>query len=398
MTEKIYLKNPYLTECNANVINSIKKNNEFHIVFDKTVFYPDLIGGQPRDIGTIDEMEVLHVYEKENEIYHVLKKNPGKKNVCMKIDWMHRWDLMQQHSAQHLLSFSFKKIFNEDTVGSRIGSDSSSVDIRLNTFSDDMVQKIEDYANKIIMSCFDFIPYLAIGSFHNVSISESKNGKTEEKKKSLSVPVCGTHVRNTGEIGLVKILSWEQIKTGVRIEYYAGFRALKDYSEKSKNLKSITSLLGTRQAGIERKIKNYLIEKDEILQINHKLKEKNTLLLQSFLTTIKQRAGNVNYIYKIFEDTDMEDYNEVVKKITDENQNFLVVLFFKRFQAIEFLISCSNHFTVDFLNVFSLLQKNFPLKYGGNAHFVKGVLKNENLNYFTDELSKLILQNFNVIL
>ncbi len=394
MSDKVYLKNPYLTECDAVTSNIIKKNNEVHISFDKTVFYPDLICGQLKDIGTISDIEVLHVYQKDETIYHVLKKPPKKKNVHMKINWSHRWDQMQQHSCQHLLSFAFKNIFNADTVAFRIGSEYSNLDVDLETVTDDMITKIEDYVNKIVLSCFDFNTY--VDDFSNQSSSDDlvqKNGNTQ------TLTTCfGTHVRNTGEIGLIKIRSRERIKTGIRIEFLAGLRTLHDYSKKTKNIENIALLLNAREFDIEKKIDNLLTQKKMLEKSNRDLFESNIRLLAKNLIGTKRKIGSINYIFMFYENEDINDYNRAVKMIIDEHSDFLIMLYSKKSLHLQFLIASSKNLNVDYLSIFSILQKKFPLKYGGSAYFVQGVLNNDNPQEFINELSNMTMKNFNVIL
>lgn len=392
MSDKIYLKNPYLTECDAVTSDIIKKNNEVHISFDKTVFYPDLICGQLKDIGTISDIEVLHVYQKEDTIYHVLKKPPKKKNVHMKINWNHRWDQMQQHSAQHLLSFAFKNIFNADTISFRIGSEYSTLDVDLESITDNMITKIEDYVNTIVLSCFDFNTYI-LADFPQ----ESSPDILEKKIGNLS-SCFGTHVRNTGEIGLIKIKSRERIKIGIRIEFLAGFRTLHDYSKKTKNIENIAFLLNAREFDIEQKTESLLTQKKALEESNRNLFESNIRLLAKNLIGTKRKIGSINYISVFYENEDINDYNRVVKMIIDEHPDFLIMLYSKKSLQLQFLIASSKNLNVDYLAIFSILQKKFPLKYGGSAYFVQGVLNNDNPQEFVNELSNMTMKNFNVIL
>ncbi|MGL5085290.1 MAG: alanine--tRNA ligase-related protein [Clostridium sp.] len=129
MTEKLYYENQYEKSFTAEIVNITEKNNEFHIVLDKTYFYPEG-GGQPSDTGYIESIEVLSVYEENGVIYHVTSKKPIKiHKVKCSISWETRFDFMQQHLGQHILSACLLDKFNATTVGSHLGSTSSTVDV-----------------------------------------------------------------------------------------------------------------------------------------------------------------------------------------------------------------------------------------------------------------------------
>ena len=104
MTEKVYLENPYLRQIDARIVDKKYVNNKYYIKTNKTIFYPNLAGGQPGDKGTINGIEVLDTYEEDHDIIHVLKDNVHSDKVQLSIDWENRFDYMQQHFGQHLLS------------------------------------------------------------------------------------------------------------------------------------------------------------------------------------------------------------------------------------------------------------------------------------------------------
>ena len=106
MTEKLYYDNPYLKEWQAKVLDIVEKNGKYHILLDETAFYPEG-GGQPSDKGYIDDAEVVHVYEEGKNIYQVTESKPEKDIVNCSLDFERRYDLMQQHTGQHLLSSVF---------------------------------------------------------------------------------------------------------------------------------------------------------------------------------------------------------------------------------------------------------------------------------------------------
>ena len=236
MTERIYLDNPYLRQMDARIIRKDYNNEKYFIVLDKTIFYPNLAGGQPGDKGTINGIPVIDTYEEDSQIVHVIKDNIYSDRVTLSIDWENRLNYMQQHSGQHLLSASFYKLFNAETIGFHLGHDFVSIDIDLPDLSTTIVNKVEDFANKIIFSNFPIEAYddkLAKNSDSNA------NMRIVEIDGIDFTPCCGTHVRSTGEIGIIKIKDFKKQKASVKIEFVCGDRALKDYRSKSFYINNI---------------------------------------------------------------------------------------------------------------------------------------------------------------
>ena len=160
MTEKIYLENPYLRQIDARIVEKKYLNNKYYIKTNRTIFYPNLAGGQPGDKGTINGVEVLDTYEEGNDIIHVIKDNIHSDKAQLSIDWENRFDYMQQHSGQHLLSAVFYKLYNGETVGFYIGKEYVYIDIDIPSASEIHIEKIEEFANKIIFSNFQIKSYI----------------------------------------------------------------------------------------------------------------------------------------------------------------------------------------------------------------------------------------------
>src|SRR5690554_4550463 len=214
MTRKIYWENPYLYEIDALVEEKKIKDNKFYVKLNRTIFYPNMSGGQPGDKGTIDGIKVLDTYEESNKIIHVLEKNISQLKVKLKIDSTVRFDLMQQHTGQHLLSGVFYNLFNAETVGFHLGEEYVTIDITLDEISIDEIKKVEQMCNKIIQSNFKVKSYFVTND--NVHLIPVRKPPTvNEDIRIIEIegfdysPCGGTHVSYTGEIGLIKIRKWE---------------------------------------------------------------------------------------------------------------------------------------------------------------------------------------------
>lgn len=244
MTEKIYLENPYLRQIHGRIIDKKYMNNKYYIKTNRTIFYPNLADGQPGDKGTINGVEVLDTYEDGSDIVHVVKDNIHSDKVQLAIDWDVRLDYMQQHSGQHLLSSVFYKLYSGETTGFYMGKEYVYIDVDIPQISQDEIHKIEEFTNKIIFSNFLIKSYI-IGNENIDNLPIKKEASTNSNIRIVEIdsldfsPCCGTHLRNTGEIGIIKIQKVEKRGSKSRIEFVCGNRALKDYISKDKKIKEL---------------------------------------------------------------------------------------------------------------------------------------------------------------
>ncbi len=259
MKHKLYLENPYLRQADARIIDKKFENDLYYLKLDKTIFYPHLSGGQPRDEGHINGIPVVDVYEEDNNIIHVIKENIHSDKVRLEINWPRRIDLMQQHTGQHLLSAGFYKLFNGDTVGFHLGSDYVYVDINLAELSWEEAEKIENYVNKIITSDFEIkTSYVDLKDLDKLDLR--KDTKLDSNIRIVEIdsidfsPCAGTHLRNTGELGMIKIRKWKKYKGNIRVEFVCGKRALKDFSWKNQAINDIALLLSSKDSDVYEKV------------------------------------------------------------------------------------------------------------------------------------------------
>ena len=245
MTKKVYLENPYIRQIDGRIVQKKYIDDRYHIKINRTIFYPNLSDGQPGDKSTINGIDVLDVYEDGDDIIHVVDENISSKNVKLSIDWDNRLDYMQQHSGQHLLSAGFYKLFNGETIGFYIGEEHSHVDVNIPYMGEEYMDKIELFANKVIYSNFTIKSYTMNREdmdrlpVRNEMKSESNIRIVEIDGIDFS-PCNGTHLRRTGEIGIIKIKDIQAHKDYIRVQFLCGYRALKDYGgimKENKRLK-----------------------------------------------------------------------------------------------------------------------------------------------------------------
>ena len=229
-TRKLYYENVYQREFEATVLECREARKGYHILLDETAFYPEG-GGQPCDKGFLNEVEVTEVHEKNGEILHYTNQalQPGSRvHGC--IDWDRRFDLMQQHSGEHMVSGLIHQAYGYENVGFHLGSDIITIDLS-GPMTAEQVAEIELQTNQMIWQNDEV----------EIAWPDPEQLKTipYRSKKELTGQVrivtfpgadicacCGTHVSHTGEIGMVKLLSVVKFHEGVRIEMICGGRVL----------------------------------------------------------------------------------------------------------------------------------------------------------------------------
>src|SRR5215471_2916956 len=235
MTERLYYNDPYLREFDAVVRGVSRRGERLVVSLDRTAFYPTS-GGQPFDTGTIGSYRVVDVLDENGgTIDHVVSDVPDTSispgaAIHGAIDWDRRFDHMQQHTRQHVLSAAFDKRFGVRTVRFHLGAQSSTIDLAREMTAAE-IAAAEDDANRVVWEDRPMaIRYADAEEAAALPLrKESLRGGTLRliEVEGFDLSACGgTHVARTGAIGIVAIASWERFKGGQRLEFLCGARAL----------------------------------------------------------------------------------------------------------------------------------------------------------------------------
>ena len=373
-SKKIYQENSYLKTYKSNVISCIKKNDLYHVVLDETIFYPHMSGGQPKDEGTINDIKVIDVIENGDEIIHILPE-PISGSVFLVIDFETRFDYMQQHSGQHILSCGFADLYKAKTIGFHLSSDYTTIDLDF-CLTDEMIDKVEQYANKII--------------YENKTISAETYLYDEALKLNLRKPplkldflrilkiqdydlvACGgTHLKSTGEVGIIKIIKAEKYKSGTRVEFLCGKRALNDYASKHRNIVNLSNLLTCRTDMIYDNFIKVKSDNKDLKKSLVMLQNKINDYIVKELMELSEVKNNVHFIIKYLENTDSKDLRFICSKIV-ENDNFAVFLISESDASCSFCIGQSENLSYDLKSIFENIKKISGAKGGGSDKLIQG--------------------------
>ncbi|CAH1195622.1 hypothetical protein PAECIP111891_00711 [Paenibacillus allorhizoplanae] len=324
MTKKLYYENAYLKEWQTTISQKIEREDGYYVLLEETAFYPHG-GGQPCDAGEINGIPVSDVLLEEDEVLHKLERMPEGTQANCKLEWQLRFDHMQQHSGQHLLSAVCRDLYEANTVSFHLGTDYCTIDVETLDLEPSKLAAIEIavnckiYENRAISSYFVTPEELA----QLPLVKQPKVTKDIRivEIKGVEYNACGgTHVSSTGEIGIIKLLKTEKQKGNTRIYFLCGFRALAEFNE---NVRILGALSGKFNTG-----KDEIIDRIEKWEQEHKLvqtdlaglKEKlDEYLAQELLVESK------DVIAHQFDDKSLKDMQNLATKVASKTD--LPILF-----------------------------------------------------------------------
>ncbi|MDY0234650.1 MAG: alanyl-tRNA editing protein [Gudongella sp.] len=396
MTKKIYWENPYLHEFKAKVIDKKLKDNKWHIKLDKTIFYPDNSGGQLGDFGTINGHEVINTYEDGTDLVHVIEKDISSPTVELKIDYNRRFDLMQQHTGQHLLSGVFYNLLAADTVGFHLGEEIVTIDIAIGDLSKQEIDRVELLCNKLIQSNFKVKSYIVDKDTIGL-LPIRKSPTTDENIRIIEIddydfsPCGGTHLNNLGELGIIKINKWEKYKGNNRIEFICGMRALNDYIMKSDIVKKSSLLLSSKDTLLYDRIEKIY---DDKLKLEKNYKELKEKLYSLYSDTLYRDSINTPYgklIINIFKDLDFKEISKMSNIIANNYEDVIQLYGIRDNDNAQFILNKSKNVDLDLQKLYNQVSSSYKTKGGGNTNTVQGSILEANLDNIITLFKDLII-------
>lgn len=332
MNTRLYYNNPYTTNFKANIIERFQHHGNLAVVLDQTYFYPTS-GGQPHDIGTLNDSPVVNVLVRleDNAVAHIINGEIWSDEVTAQIDWSRRFDHMQQHTGQHILSQAFLRAAEAETISFHLSGDYATIDLKDSGLKPTHIEKAELIANQII---WENRPVTArmVSKEEADSLPLRKIPDIEDDQlriveiKEFDLTACGgTHVAHTGEIGLIKITKLERRKDELRVEFLCGRRALVDYRQKNRIVNQLANELTTGYAEIEASVVRL---RDEAKQSRRLLKQQlsHSLSIEAgHLLKHGTRKGNTVIVSELFSGRDTAELRMLANQII-EHPNSIALL------------------------------------------------------------------------
>ncbi|MDD3223948.1 MAG: alanyl-tRNA editing protein [Clostridium sp.] len=382
MSEKLFYKDPYICSAECEVEDVIEKNDKYEVVLKSTPFYPEG-GGQLCDTGYIDGIKVEYVYEKEDTIYHVMKNKPLNKLVKCEVDYEKRIDHTQQHSGEHLMSAAFFKLYNVSNDGFHMGDDYVTIDILMDNMNEDMMKKAEMEVNSYIFRNEPVKTYFRTKE-EALKLPLRKPIKAEGKIRIVQmgenidfVACCGTQVKRTGEVGIVKIIKWERYKGMTRVYIKCGFRALKDYEEKHDNMKALGLKFSIDDSEVLERVEKEIVEKTELKKQVSSLYSK----IAEWEAEKLLKNASSKFIIEQYKEEKFDFLNNIYENLKDSDY----ILILSSLSDNRMMLAAKDSLGVNCGKIFKEKIKEFDGRGGGSPKRAQASFKDEtSMNNFIE--------------
>ena len=376
MTERLYYTDPYATEFDAQVLQIVAFEDQGRkaAVLDRTAFYPTS-GGQPFDTGVLGTVRVSDVIDNDDgTILHVIEGDLALGPVHARIDWERRFDHMQQHTGQHVLSAAFEHLTGARTVSFRLGASSSTIDLAREVSSAD-IDRAESEANRVVWEDRP-VEIRFVDAAETARLPLRKEPVREGLLRLISVEnfdlsACGgTHVARTGAIGIIAVGSSERFRGGTRIEFMCGGRALGHHRMLRDSVAASTRLVSVLPtelpAGIERL-------QNEGRHLKRRVKELQARLATHEAATLAEAAehhGAVRAVVAALDDWDANGLKIIATAIAERAGYAAVVLSTPPPSAL--VIARAADLRVDSATILKQMLEQFGGKGGGRPELAQG--------------------------
>lgn len=373
MTERLYYKSAYDTKFKGLVCSCEKEKEGYHIILDQTLFYPEG-GGQPGDKGTLGGVSVFDVHEKNGEVIHYAEE-PLEVGIEVvgEIDWEHRFDLMQNHSGEHILSGVICKKYDCDNVGFHMGRARITIDFNAQIPGEDLPW-LEEKANQAIwentpVSIFYPNKKELEALEYRSKIELAGEVRIVTAGKYDCCACCGTHVKLAGEIGMIKIVSTQNYKGGTRLELLCGKRALDYYHKIHQAANEVGRALSVQEEEIGKAVGKLLKEKDTYIQELKKWK------WEAFLSRIQRLPEDIENVLIMEDGLGGKDLTTLADLAAEKTGGRAMVLTPTETGFAFVLVSRKK----DARGIVEELKKSFDCKGGGKEESVQGKLNGDRV-------------------
>ncbi|GAB6931146.1 alanyl-tRNA editing protein [Paenibacillus sp. JCM 10914] len=325
MTTKLYYESAYIREWETRITHKLEREDGTYLVLEETAFYPHG-GGQPCDLGWIDKIPVLDVVQEEGVILHKVERIPEKESVGCRLDWDRRFDHMQHHSGQHLLSAMCLEVCQAETLSFHLGQDYATIDIARSGLSQVEMKMLElEIQGQIYLN--RKVTNYRVSQEQAAALPLVKQPKVTDDIRIVEIEgieynACGgTHVMATGEIGMVKLLRAEKQKGHVRLFFKCGYRALTEFNIGTEILGSLSVRFNTSKEEILDRIEKWDQEQKQLQAELNAVKAENDAYLAEKL--LAEREGSL--IKYAFADKPLKDMQNLAAKLSEQAD--VIVLF-----------------------------------------------------------------------
>ena len=367
---KLFYQDTHMTTFEARVTDcSVQADGLCRIVLDQTAFFPEE-GGQSADAGTLDGQKVLDVQIQDNIIYHIIDTPLDVGSIVTgEVDWTQRFDYMQQHSGEHILSGLIHKHFGYDNVGFHLGQEEVTMDFN-GSLSMTHLRDLETEANRII---WKNLPVIATfpSKEHLEQLDYRSKLELSEDIRIVEIPgvdlcaCCAPHVDHTGQIGLLKVTGLQSHRGGVRINILCGERALRYVTIHQDSVTNISQQLSVKQELVAEGVQHL---KEENLKLRERLNLLQAQLLEAS-TALLPSPDKQKHVILFTGDLDNIALRNTVNSLCEKYEGYCCLFSGSEENGYRFIIGSAS---LDCRTAAALLREQLQAKGGGTAPMVQG--------------------------
>ena len=378
MTEKLFYEDSYIKEFQARVLSCRERNGGYQAVLTRTAFFPEG-GGQSADTGFLytkegEEIRVTDVHEKDGVVYHHISQPVQEgTEVRGKLDFQERFSKMQQHTGEHILSGLVNRHFGYRNVGFHLGTQEVTMDYN-GVLTEEDLRQIEYEANEAVAENIP-VKVLYPSKEELKNITYRSKIEIEGQIRIVQIPgydscaCCAPHVKETGSVGLIKIVGAVHYKGGMRVSILCGFRALEDYRMKERNVAEISNLLSAKQEDTTQAVEHLGQELNRQKEKNKALQERYVALC---LENIRKNKEPEENIFLFEEELDPGARRDFVNKGMEMTQGLAGVFVGADDSGYQYVLGSRRP---DIQETGKKLNARFQGKGGGRPPMIQGSLK-----------------------
>lgn len=379
MTERLYLSDSYLTTFNARIVerHHLPPDARLAIVLDRTIFSPS-VAGVASDRGTLNDVQVTDVIEDKGRLLHVISQEIWRDDVQGRLDWPRRFDLMQHHVAQHILSEALMQVAGIETVGASITPQVAWIEVG-RRLSEADIERAETWANQVIISG-RAVRVATVDAARAASLPDlAPNQKIANDQpvrvfniEGLRLSVCNApHVSRTSEIGLLRISGVDRANDRLRIEFQCGTRILTDFNHYDRIVTRLTSLLGAPPSALEQAVITLKTRAGQAIDAITTVYDKMLEHESTSLALSAERVGDVQAISRVFPDRDMAEVRQLIRLLVERPG--LVVLIGTSGAHAQLFCACSSDVNWDMNVLMKAAAQMLDTQGGGQQRWTESM-------------------------
>lgn len=371
MKNLLYYQDATISEFQATVVKTGSEEGRNYIVLDNTAFYPTG-GGQPHDTGWIHGLEIIDVEKVDDEIRHYTAADVSNISgeIFAKLNWTRRFDHMQQHTGQHILTAAFVELFDMATTSFHLGTELVTIDLNVSDVTDEQLAAAEKRANEIILENRSIeIKWVSKDELANYNLR--KDVSVDEDIRLVIIPdfdyngCGGTHPTSTGQVGLLKILATEKMKQQIRIHFVCGQRVLQQLAMRKNILSDVARQLNASEEQAAEAMRKFATATK---QTEKNLKDAQDALLQYEAQALASEA----IAARTFENRSIQELQKLARFITEQNEQGIALLVATNDTKLQFVAARGKAQTTSMKTISAAVLPLINGKGGGNDILVQG--------------------------